>query len=175
MLNANLTFDLDGISSADIPQEARDYVPHHIVIKPNISGISVSDLDALIMAATAPASEKPDMDARVAALFSHGGIVVGLDALDFDLGPARLTGTGKLTARSPADMTVAADVKASGFDALMTKAQGTPELAQGVPMLAIARSLAKPDGQNLVWAVRFENGAVTVNGHDLSAMFGGKK
>lgn len=175
VLTAHLALDLGGISSADVPEEARDYVPHHIAIKPSISGISLADLDALMMAATAPESEKADMDARVAALFSHGGIVVGLDALDFDLGPARLSGTGKLTARSPADMAGGVDVKASGFDALIAKAQATPELAQGVPMLAIARSLAKPNGQDLVWAVRMDKGVITVNGRDLSALFGGKK
>jgi hypothetical protein len=175
VLTAHLALDLGGLSLADVPQEAREYVPHHLTIKPRISGISLADLDALIMAATAPESEKPDLDARIAALFSHGGIVVGLDALDFDLGPARLSGTGKLTAHSPADMTADANVKATGFDALISKAQANPALAQGVPMLAIARSLAKPNGQDLVWAVRMDKGVVTVNGRDLSALFGGGK
>lgn len=175
VLIAHLALELGGISAADVPQEAREYVPRRIVIKPSISGIGLADLDALIMAATAPESEKPDLDARTAALFSHGGIVVGLDALDFDLGPARLSGTGKLTARSPADMAGEANVKASGFDALIAKVQATPALAQGLPMLVIARSLAKPEGQGLVWAVRMENGVITVNGRDLSALFGKKE
>ena len=175
-LQAHLAFEIADISASDIPPDARAYVPHHFSIKPSISGVNLADLDGLIVAATAsPAPDQPGIDAHLAALYQHGGYTVGLDDVDFDLGPAHLSGSAKLIAHAPDDMVGQADVKASGFDALMANVQSAPELAQGIPVLAIMRSLAKPDGQDLLWSVHMEKGVVTVNGHDLSAMFGNAK
>lgn len=175
-LNAHLAFEISGISAPDVPLDLRAYVPHHFSIKPSISGINLADLDGLIMAATAsPAPNQPEIDARLAALYQHGGFMVGLDSLDFDVGPARLSGSAKLTAHAPDDMVGQAELKATGFDALMANAQSAPALAQGVPFLVIMRSLARPDSQDLLWSMHMEKGIVTVNGRDLSAMFGGGK
>ena len=175
-LNAQLSFELAGISASDIPPDARAYVPHHFSIKPSISGVNLADLDGLIIAATAsPAPDQPGIDAHLASLYQHGGYTVGLDNVDFDVGPAHLRGSAKLIAHAADDMVGQADLKASGFDALMANVQSTPALAQGVPVLAIMRSLANPDGQDLLWSVHMEKGGVTVNGRDLSAMFGNAK
>jgi hypothetical protein len=172
-LNAHLAFDVAGISAPDIPPEAQAYVPHHFTIKPSISGVNLADLDGIIIAATAsPRPDQPDIDAHLAALYQHGGYAVGLDDVDFDVGPAHVTGSAKLIAHAPDDMVGQAELKASGFDALMANAQSTPALAQALPFLAIMRSLAEPKGQNLRWSVHMEKGVVTVNGRDLSALFG---
>lgn len=173
-LSAKLAIEVGGISSADIPPDARAYLPHRVVMVPSVSGIDLTDLDKLIMAATAPQSEHPDMEARVAALMAHG-ISVGLDQLAFDLGPAKFSGTGKVTAFAPDKIKGEAEVKATGFDQLMQDAMKSKELAQGVPVLALLRSLARPEGNALIWSVTMENDVVKVNGHDLAGMFGQKK
>lgn len=173
-LTAHLAFDLAGISAPDIPSDARAFVPHHVALKPSVSGVNLTDLDGLIMAATAtPAPDQHEIDAHLAALYQHGGFTVGVDSLDFDVGPARISGSGKLIAHAPDDMVGQAELKATGFDALMANAQSTPALAQGLPVLAIMKSLARPDGQDLLWSVHMQKGVVTVNGRDMSAMFGG--
>ncbi len=173
-LRARLTLDLAGLSSPEIPPDVRKYLPRHFAITPSVSGVNLAGLDALIMAATAPQPDDQDVDAKVSALMAHG-IAVGLDKLAFDLGPANFSGHGKLMAFSPEKFRGEAEVKATGFDTLMQEAMTTKELAQGVPVLAMMRSLAKPEGDALVWAVRMENSVVTVNGHDLASMFGGRK
>lgn len=172
-LNAHIAFELAGISSPDVPPDARAYMPHHFAVKPSISGVSLADLDGLIMAATAsPGPNQSEMDANLAALYQHGGFTIDIDGLDFDVGPARLSGSAKLVAHRADDMVGQAELKATGFDALMAKARSTPTVAQGLPILAIMRSLARPAGQDLLWSVHMEKSVVTVNGRDLSAMFG---
>jgi stage V sporulation protein SpoVS len=173
-LAATFALALEGLTATELPPEAKPFVPSHFAITPTVSGIDLADLDALIMAATAPPQEHPDIDARIAALMAHG-IAVGLDTLAFNLGPADFSGTGKLTAYSPQKIAGAADLKATGFDQLVQQALKTPALGQAVPMLAIMRSLARPEGDALVWAVRLDNSVVTVNGHDLTGLFGAPK
>ena len=169
-LNAHLAFAVDGITSPEIPPEARQYLPHHIAIQPSISAISLADLDALSMALTAPEREPQDIAARIAALFAHGGITAGLDTFAFDLGAARFSGNGKLTALSPDVIKGEADVKASGFDALIADVQATPALAAALPVLAVIRTYARPEGQDLVWSIRTENADVKVNGRDVTPL-----
>jgi hypothetical protein len=172
-LHAQFGMAVDGISAQEIPPEAQPYLPRHFSVTPSISGIKLADLDALIMAATAPPSEHADVDARLDALLADG-ITIGLDKLSFNLGPADFSATGKLTALSAQKITGAADIKATGFDQLVQDAMKTPALGQAVPALAIMRSLAQTQGQALVWAVRLDNNVVTVNGRDIDNLLRSK-
>ncbi len=54
MLNVHMVYSLDSLTAPDIPPPARPFVPRHVLIRPTLSGIRLADLDALIMAATAP-------------------------------------------------------------------------------------------------------------------------
>lgn len=168
-LESQLALVLEGPSSDDIPPPVRSYLPHRLAITPSISGINLADLDALIMAATAPAPDHQEVNTRFAALMAHG-VAVGLDTLAFNLGPADFLASGKLTAHSPTDIKGTATIRATGFDQLVRDSMNTPALAQAGPVLGIMRSLAAPDGDALVWNVKLDKNVVTVNGHDLQAL-----
>lgn len=173
-LAANLSLDADGISSPEIPEDTREYAPHHIAIKPFVSGVNLAALDALIMAATAPEPNDAEVKTRIDALYAHG-ITTGIDTLTFDVGPARFSGSGKFVAHAADRITGEAELKASGFDTLIEKVQGTPGLAAGLPVLATMRSVARQDGEDLVWSLRMEKGVITINGRDLADLTGEEK
>lgn len=171
-LAAHLSLALDGLRADGLPEGARALLPHHLAIRPSLSALRLRDLDALILALTAPPEDHADAAGPFATLFAQGGVGFGLDLLEFDLGPANFTGTGKLTVLSPERTEGQAQLTATGFDALLTQAQDTPDLARAVPVLVMMRGLARADGQRLVWNLASRGGAVTVNGVDLSAMLG---
>ncbi|MBV9784335.1 MAG: hypothetical protein JO264_10990 [Acidisphaera sp.] len=176
MLNAHLALSLDGLSVPELPPRFSDYLPRHIVLRPAISGVSVADLTRMGMTATEPDFDPSRLAPEVDDLFSHGGITIGFDSLEFDIGPASFDGSGKLLVASLAEQTGRAEIHASGFDALMKRVQGDPLLSKGFPVLAVIRQLARPagdkSGDRLAWDVAYDGSRLTVNGTDLSAMLG---
>ena len=46
-------------------------------------------------------TSRPAVQADIEALFTHGGINLGIETLAFDLGPAKVEGTGKVTMLAP--------------------------------------------------------------------------
>ena len=175
MLNAHLSFGLDGIDLPELPPMLRDYLPRHIAIQPSVSAIDLADLDALILALTAPGEQKTDPAPLIAALFAHGGIVAGIDTLELDVGPAHLVGTGKLTALRPDMLRGAADISVTGFDALAEKINAEPAFASALPVITMVRGLGRQQGDRMVWQITSENGDVKVNGTDMTALLGQAK
>lgn len=162
---------LDGLNTATLPAELASYLPHHFAVRPSLSGVQTSDLVKLANDATDDkAGDRVSRD--IAALFSHGGAVLGVDALSFDLGPAKVEGIGHVTMLSPATWHGEAHLTATGLDALTAQARTNPDLQQALPILIMLRGLAKPDGDRLVWDVVSDGPSVTVNGLDLSQLAG---
>ena len=61
----------------------------------------------------------------------------------------------------------------TGYDALMDRVQKMPEAAQGIPVLALLRGLARTEGDKLVWRLELtEDQKITVNGVDLRKLGG---
>ena len=87
---------------------------------------------------------------------------------------ASLTGTGTTTIAGPNQVTATAHLVATNFDALMERLQAHPELAQAIPVLALAKGIGKTINNTLVWDVTVQNNRVLVNGVDLQKMAGGK-
>jgi len=168
-LIAHLSF-----ASPDIPPEARAFVPRHVLVQPTFSGMDLAELDALIMAATAPGAKpslaQPEIARRIAALFAHGGITAGLDTLELDLGDTRFGATGKITALAPDRYKGEAEVTATGFDALVAKVQATPEIAKAAPFVQLLGKIGHAEGERIVWTIISDNADVKVNGLDISAM-----
>jgi hypothetical protein len=90
-----------------------------------------------------------------------------------DSGPATLTGSGALAITDPATYSGQAQLRATGFDALMQKVSATPELQQAGPVLIFLKGIGKQDGDALVWNVVYQDQKLLVNGTDLSSMIPG--
>jgi len=173
-LHAWLNIGLDELASPSLPPKVATYLPHHFELKPSVSGVLVSDLRKLALDATQEGADTDSLMPDIAAIFSHGGVNVGLETLAFDLGPAKVQGTGKLTVLAPDSWHGEAHVVASGLDDLTNQARGNPDLQQALPALIMLRGLGKPEanGKRLVWDIVSDGPSVTVNGLDLSQLGG---
>jgi hypothetical protein len=174
--NVHAWFDigLDGLDTPSLPPKMTAYLPHHIELRPSISGIRTTDLSKLALDATEEGAGDDTLGPDIAAIFAHGGVNLAIETLSFDLGPAKVEGVGKLVVLSPDFWHGEARLSATGLDELTAQARQDPELQQALPVLIVLRGLGKPDGNRLVWDIASEGTAVTVNGIDLSAVAGDK-
>jgi hypothetical protein len=173
ILHAWFDIGLDGLETPSLPPKVAEYLPKHVELRPSISGIRTADLTKLALDATEEAADDrigPD----IRAIFSHGGINLGLETLSFDLGPAKVEGVGKLVMLSPETWRGDAHLSATGIDELTAQARTNADLQQALPALIMLRGLAKPEGDRLVWEIASEGTSVTVNGIDLSQLGGDK-
>jgi hypothetical protein len=172
-LHAWIDLGADGIQTPTLPPELTAYLPQHVALRPSVSGITTTDLRAIALDATG--DKKDDKIAQdMAAIYAHGGVDVGLDKLAFDLGPAKLAGTGHVTAKAPNVWSGEAHVTCQGLDELIDQVRDKPELQQALPILIMLRGLARTDGDHLVWDVEAHDGTFIVNGTDLSQLLGKK-
>ena len=65
-------------------------------MRPSLSGIRTADLHKLALDATEEGADDDSLAPDIAAIFSHGGVNLGIETLSFDLGPAKVEGVGKL-------------------------------------------------------------------------------
>ena len=114
--------------------------------------------------------EPPDAD--IAALFSHGGVSVGLDSFGIDVGGSSITGMGKLLIASPDDFSGTAQITATNLDLLQQRVAASPELAQAGPVFIFLKGIGRTVQNRMVWDVTFRDGRLLVNNQDLSAMLG---
>jgi hypothetical protein len=162
---------LDGLDAPGLPAKFIAYLPHHLDFRPSLSGIQTADLMQLALDATEEDADKARFVAHVMALALHGA-KLGVDALAFDLGPAKIEGTGHITMLSPVTWRGEAHLTASGFDDLTALAGTDPDVQRALPILIMLRGLAKPDGKRLMWDIAINGLAVTVNGIELSQLGG---
>jgi hypothetical protein len=164
---------VDGLALHGISSEVAALAPHQITFRPSIAGVPTEALARLAVAATRPGTDPHRLDPEIAALFAQGSVTVGLEALAFTIGPAAFQGAGSLLMISQTEMEGQARLTATGFDALIDAAHGNPDLQQALPVLILARALARNDGDRLVWDLAStRTGSVTLNGVDVSALMG---
>lgn len=174
-LHAWLDLGLTGLESPNLPPRIAAYLPHHVEIRPSLSGIMTADLQKLLLDATNGGADGDRLTPDIGAILLHGDATVGLESLSFDLGPAQVEGDGHLTLLATNKWHGEAHLTATGFDDLVTEARTDPQLKQALPVLIMLRGLAQPDGQRLVWDIVSDGPKVTVNGLDLSELGGGHK
>jgi hypothetical protein len=167
ILHAGLVIALDGVAVQNNPLQAMSLMPHHLELRPSVAGVSLAGLTALALEATDQDVDKARLQADAAALLTHGGVTVGLDTLDLDIGPAELRGQGHVLLTGPGQYRAAAHVTATGLDDLMKQANANPGLRRVLPFLAMARGFARPEGDHLVWDIVAGNAGLTVNGVEL--------
>lgn len=173
-LHTWLDIGFEGVDSPTMPPKLAAYLPRHFEIKPTLSGVPTAALRKLAMDATEDDTAKHPVGPDFAAIFANGAADIGLEVLSFDLGPAKVEGTGQVTMVSPTTWHGEAHLRATGFDDLATQARENPDLQQALPVLIMMRGLAKPDGDKLAWDIVSDGPKLTVNGIDLSALGGGK-
>ncbi|HET7882276.1 MAG TPA: hypothetical protein VFL55_15425 [Acetobacteraceae bacterium] len=172
-LHAWLHIGLDELATPSLPPRVATLLPHRVELKPSLSGVLTSDLQKLAVDATEDGANASSLEPDITAIFAHGGVKLALDTLAFDIGPAKVEGSGQVTALSPDTWHGEAHVTATGLDDLASLARTNPDLKEALPALIMLRGLGKPDGKKLVWDIVSDGPSVQVNGLDLSQLGGG--
>ena len=171
-LTGHMDLALDGLALAGLPLgPLQGLLPQRIALRPVVSHASTKDLLQLLRTAMENPQAGPPQP-EIDALFSHGGLVAGLESFAFDVGGAAFTGTASIDVTSPQQASGTGQITVTGWDVLFTRVQNTPELAQGIPFMVFAKGMAKPVGDRLVWDLTFRDNKFLVNGTDLSGLTG---
>jgi hypothetical protein len=172
-LASSMAVELAGLDIPSLPPAFAPWIPRRIVLHPVLSGVGVAELTGIALAATAPRPDEQAREAALAALFAGPGITLGIDPLTIELAAARLDASGSLVLHGPDRYAGRARLVLTGFDALMAQARDDPSLRDAAPVLIIARGLARPEGDHLVWDVLADQSGTTVNGVDIASLAGG--
>lgn len=164
---------IEGLSVPGLPPDKAIWLPRRIALQPTVSGVPIAALNRLLAEATEPGAAAVAARDR-AALFAAGSLTIGVNALQFVIGPAEFDGAGSLLLLSPSEREGQARISAKGFDALADQIRNDPAAQGAWRVLAMVRGLAKPEGDRLVWLLNLDrSGKLTVNGVDMSAVLGG--
>ena len=166
-LDARLAIAADGIAIPTAPAQTADLVPRHIELKTLLAGVPTAPLIALLRTAADGQTDPALLQAQATALLAEPGARIAIEALSFDAGPLAVTGSANL--RPPATEGLAGDIHiaARGVDALLARIQRLPSVQQALPIIFLAKALARPQGDSLVWDISFGDGPLTVNGTPL--------
>ena len=172
-LAASMGILVEGLALPNMGLEQfADLLPRRIAMRPVVSHVPTKELLQLLRAAIQNPDGGPP-PAEVAAVFGKGGLKAGLESFALDMGGANFTGMASIDIPTPNQASGTAQITATGFDALMTKIQGNPALAQAVPVLVLAKGFGRNVENRLVWDITYRDNKLLVNGVDLSKM-GGK-
>ena len=175
-LDMHMLMTLDGVASPMIPPGViASYVPKHFSIAPRIGGIPAADVMALIDHAIDSDGSDEDqgrLQEMAIGLLAKGPLVVGLDDISMDAGPATLKGSLSVKVSSPStdDMVGEAVFTMTGMDELIHQTNTTPELKQAAPVLIFLKGIGKQIPAGMVWNVSYADNKVMVNDTDLSGM-----
>ena len=173
IVEAHMDLGMDGLALPDLALgPMADLIPRRVALRPVISGVAAKDLLDFTQAAIEAKNGNPP-PAAVAKLFSRGGVSTGLESFLLDIAGTTFSGMATVLVPSPDQVSGTGQITAINFDALMAKANSTPQLAQAVPVFTFAKGLGRNVDNKLVWDVSYKDGKVVVNGTDLSAMMGG--
>ncbi len=170
LLRSDLELGYAGLKVPDFGMDGLEgLVPTGITINPYITGVTTADLVRVV---TALNEKKDPSPADMAALFSHGGVVTGLDQLSINIAGTSFTGQGKLTMTSPTAMTGTAQLVAENYDTMVQKVSTFPMAAQAMPVLIFLKGIGKADGDKLVWNITYQDGKALINNIDVRSMLG---
>ena len=108
------------------------------------------------------------------ALLADHPVELAIEDLLIDLGPLRLKGQGSLIVSSPQEAGGEAELRATGLDALIRRANAVPELKMAAPVLIFLKGIAKQEGNESVWSITYADKKVMVNDTDLSDLMPSK-
>ena len=166
-LNAQLAVTVDELTLSAVPVDLAAYVPRHIEVEPAVSGVPTELLLRLLSDATATGPDQPALGPDLAALLDDQDARVGVESLSFSSGPLRVTGSGLLRKHNDGKAGIDIHLVATGLNALIAEAQGNPRVQPILPMVFMAKGIARPLGEGLVWDIVLGDGVATVNGIPL--------
>lgn len=166
LLHGWMEIAAEGISIPTLPPGLAGLMPHHVVLRPSVTGVSANAVMQMLLDATQPDANQAELEDEAATLLRPGS-TLAVDRLGFDVGPAAVQGTGHVTVVGPDAYDGAAHLVATGFDSLLQRAQRDPSLLRTLPILIMLRGYAKQEGNRLVWNVVAQGGGVTINGMPL--------
>ena len=172
-VRGSLDVGLDGLALPGMGLDTfADLLPRHVALRPFVSNVPTQELLQLLQSQmeTRGGGLPP---AQVAALFGHGGLKAGLESFALDIGGASFAGKASVDLPAPNAVSGTAQVTATDMDALLTRVQANPALAQAVPVIVFAKGIGRTEGGKLVWDMQFDSSKLLVNGVDLMKM-GGK-
>ena len=108
------------------------------------------------------------------ALLAANPVALAIEDLLLDIGPMRLKGEGSVDVSSPDDINGRAELRATGFDALIRRANAVPELKVAAPVLIFLKGIAKHEGNETVWQITYADKKMMVNDTDLSDLMPSK-
>ena len=161
---------MQDLKSEAIPPEMRDYVPSRLALRPVISGVPTETILGLLSRLTDKDPDFGKLEAELMGLLRSSDTLIGLESMAIDVAPLRLTGKARLRLFADDKAGIESQVIAGGMDALMAEANKKPELRMALPVLAMARGMARVEGDKLVWDIALSETQALVNGVDLFAM-----
>ena len=175
-LQANMPISAEGLDLGELVKgPLKDVLPRRISLTPTIGGIDKEGLFALLrQAVDGKLADPAAWQAAAEQLLINNPVTLGIDDLSADFGVAKLEGAGEIEVASMTEVTGRAELRATGLDALIRRANATPELKMVAPMLIFLKGIGEPDGKEMVWRVAFSDGKLTVNDTQLSDMMPGK-
>ncbi|HXT80254.1 MAG TPA: hypothetical protein VN702_11870 [Acetobacteraceae bacterium] len=171
-LHAWLDIGVDEPKVSAVPPDMADLVPTHVSFRPVVSGVDTGALLQFLSDAAADQSDEKKLQTEGYALLAGKDANVGIEALRLNLGPMQVDGSARVLMTTPDEPGLDAHISAAGTDAFMEAAKTQPALKRALPMILMARGMARPKGDRLVWDITYIKGRVTVNGTDMSALAG---
>jgi hypothetical protein len=171
-LTAGSEITVEGLAIASAtasatPAALHDFIPHHIAVRDRVTDLPIAPLVALLRDGAAATTDRTAARQAMLRYVLTSGATLFIDTLDFDTGPVTVHGSGRVSAAASGEPAMTFDVRATGVDALLGQAQSNAALQQFVPMIFIAKGMARQDGAALLWHIAVEHGALTVNGVPL--------
>ncbi len=170
-LRLRLHLALDGLDSDALrggPLHA--YLPHHIALTPQVSGLQADRVLALLRRAVASDGKDPALESDAEAIVHDGPLAIGLDKVAADFGPAQLTASGEMRILGKHEISGRAHIQVTGLDALIHDSQTVPMLQQATPALIFLKGIGASEGTATVWDIAYVDNKLTVNGNDMSSM-----
>jgi hypothetical protein len=169
-LDLHMSIALDGLESTALPPG-----PIHDFL-PRIAGVPADEVAQFLLGVIDSGGQQTDaIEAQAIGLLMKGPLSVSIDELTVDAGPSTLKAVGAVSIGSPADITGQAQIRMTGFDALIQQSGTIPQMKDAVPILFFLKGIGKADGAAEVWDIVYGGGSLTVNGTDMSALVPGDK
>lgn len=171
MIEARFPIAVEGFDSPQIPPgPLRDVLPRSVSLTPRVSGVSKAALMTLLTDAVDAAPDTSGLEQAADTLLAAGSAAFGIDDLAFDIGPMKVTGSGELLVGPAREVTGEAEIRATGLDALIRRANATPDLKAAAPVLIFLKGIGRQDGQAMVWAITYADKELMVNDTNISDM-----
>jgi hypothetical protein len=167
-VNAHLDISLADPSAAMMPPEYAALMPHRVTIHPAVSGVRSEALMQWLRDVTAGGADATALQTRGMDLLNDPQAKVGIESLVIETGPLTVQGSARVVALPGNLPGYSVHLIARGLDAMMATLQQNPQAMQIIPMIFLAKGMAKPQGDSLVWDINYADGAITVNNVPLA-------